>query len=259
MWELRASSAPLRGAPRGWVAGGGAQKCLGRSVSPSWAALPSPAPAGRVARRPDSEARPSAGDAAVVRGGRPSSPPSACVASCAFGRIHGVRAVIHQDGWSGGRGHDPARMARSAPLVNTSGESDTSLGQLCADCSSRFGGIARAPPLYNVKRTCQPIWEPRYLVYPGALALPGVGLALASARLIPNPDHPSWGPWRLQPRRAFNRTGRSPERPDMAFVREVPLRGLSRTGMSRPWLPCARAIGRRRALAAGAHRAQRAA
>jgi phosphatidylglycerol lysyltransferase len=77
-----------------------------------------------------------------------------------------------------------------APLANTSGEPSTSVQQLCYFISRRFGGLAGATSLYNFKRKFQPRWEPRYLVYPSTLALPRVGLALATAHLSRQ-----WLPW----------------------------------------------------------------
>jgi phosphatidylglycerol lysyltransferase len=77
-----------------------------------------------------------------------------------------------------------------APYANTTGEASSSVDQLCTYFSSRFGGLAKARSLYSFKRKFQPRWEPRYLVYPGALTLPRVGLALAAAHLSRQ-----WLPW----------------------------------------------------------------
>jgi phosphatidylglycerol lysyltransferase len=84
-----------------------------------------------------------------------------------------------------------------APLANTSGEPSTGVTQLCYFFTRRFGGLAQATSLYNFKRKFHPRWESRYLVYPGTVALPRVGLALATAHLSRQ-----WLPWaRLAERR----------------------------------------------------------
>jgi phosphatidylglycerol lysyltransferase len=91
--------------------------------------------------------------------------------------------------------HFAARGARMlslglAPLANSTGEPSTSIEQLCHFFTSRFGGLARAASLYNFKRKFHPHWEGRYLVYPGRLALPRVGLALVAVHLSRQ-----WLPW----------------------------------------------------------------
>lgn len=70
-----------------------------------------------------------------------------------------------------------------APLANSTGEPVTNIGQVCSAFSQRFGSNKQAASLVNFKRKFAPSWEARYIVYPGTLALPRVGLALLSAHL----------------------------------------------------------------------------
>lgn len=70
-----------------------------------------------------------------------------------------------------------------APLANSTGEPTTNIGQLCSTLSHRFGSNKQAASLHNFKRKFAPTWEARYIVYPGTLALPRVGLAVLSAHL----------------------------------------------------------------------------
>jgi phosphatidylglycerol lysyltransferase len=70
-----------------------------------------------------------------------------------------------------------------APLANANGEPLTNIGQVCCAFSSRFGSNKQAASLVAFKRKFGPRWESRYIVYPGTLALPRVGLAILSAHL----------------------------------------------------------------------------
>jgi phosphatidylglycerol lysyltransferase len=65
-----------------------------------------------------------------------------------------------------------------APLANTCQEQDTALAQALGGLANRLHLLGQPDSLFHFKRKFQPRWESRYLIYPGTLALPRVGVAL---------------------------------------------------------------------------------
>ncbi len=77
-----------------------------------------------------------------------------------------------------------------APLANANEEPLTNIGQFCCAFSARFGSNKQAASLVQFKRKFGPRWESRYVVYPGTLSLPRLGLAVLSVHLCR-----SWRSW----------------------------------------------------------------
>jgi phosphatidylglycerol lysyltransferase len=64
------------------------------------------------------------------------------------------------------------------PLANTCQEQETALAQTLGGLTNRLHLLGQPDSLFRFKRKFQPRWESRYLIYPGTLALPRVGVAL---------------------------------------------------------------------------------
>ena len=68
-----------------------------------------------------------------------------------------------------------------APMGNVNQENQTSLKSIVDFLTHRFGNLSQSQSLFKFKEKFHPTWESRYLVYPNALSLPKVGLALYEA------------------------------------------------------------------------------
>ncbi len=82
-----------------------------------------------------------------------------------------------------------------APQANTCEEQGSALEQAIGYLTRRIGGLSKARSLFSFKRKFQPRWESRYLIYPGTLSLPLVGLALLRAHV-----QRSWLSWLIPAR-----------------------------------------------------------